>query len=71
MFFRASVLICIPLAFYYQNANQFLTEIHAANATGKQTLGQVSEVAFMLLIPWCLTRFGMKATLLVGMGAWA
>jgi nucleoside transporter len=71
VFFVASVLICIPLAFYYQHANQFLTEIHVANATGKQTLGQVSEVAFMLLMPYCLVRLGLKATLLVGMGAWA
>lgn len=71
VFFAASVLICIPLAFYYQNANQFLTEIHVADATGKQTLGQVSEVGFMLLIPFCLVRLGVKATLLVGMAAWA
>ena len=70
-FFVASVLICIPLAFYYQHANQFLTEIHVANATGKQTLGQVSEVAFMIMMPFCLVRLGVKATLLVGMAAWA
>lgn len=71
VFFIASILICIPLAFYYQNANQFLTEIHVANATGKQTLGQMSEVLFMLLIPFFLLRLGMKGTLLVGMLAWA
>jgi nucleoside transporter len=71
VFFVASILICIPLAFYYQNANQFLTEIHVANATGKQTLGQMSEVGFMLLLPLFLNRFGMKLTLLLGMAAWA
>ncbi|HEY3784332.1 MAG TPA: MFS transporter [Steroidobacteraceae bacterium] len=71
LFFCASILICIPLAFYYQNANQFLTEIQVASATGKQTLGQMSEVLFMLLIPLLLSRFGMKATLLAGMLAWA
>jgi nucleoside transporter len=71
MFFAASILICIPLAFYYQCANLFLTEIHLANATGKQTLGQMSEVLFMLLIPWFLLRLGMKTTLLIGMLAWA
>jgi nucleoside transporter len=71
VFFAASILICVPLAFYYQYANLFLTEIHLANATGKQTLGQISEVVFMLLIPWFLLRVGMKTTLLVGMLAWA
>ena len=71
VFFLASILICIPLAFYYQDANQFLTEIHVANATGKQTLGQMSEVLFMLLIPLFLRTFGMKYTLLLGMLAWA
>jgi nucleoside transporter len=70
IFFAASILICIPLAFYYQNANQFLTEIQVANATGKQTLGQMSEVLFMLAIPLFLRTFGMKATLLIGMLAW-
>ena len=71
VFFAASVLICIPLAFYYQNANQFLTEIQVANATGKQTIGQMSEVLFMLAIPLFLRAFGMKLTLLIGMLAWA
>ena len=71
VFFAASVLICIPLAFYYQNANQFLTEIQVANATGKQTIGQMSEVLFMLAIPFFLRAFGMKLTLLIGMLAWA
>jgi nucleoside transporter len=71
VFFVASILICIPLAFYYQNANQFLTESQVANATGKQTIGQMSEVLFMLLIPVFLRTLGMKTTLLLGMLAWA
>jgi nucleoside transporter len=71
VFFAASILICIPLAFYYQNANQFLTEIQVANPTGKQTIGQMSEVLFMFLIPVFLNTFGMKSTLLIGMLAWA
>jgi len=70
VFFFASILICVPLAFYYQDANQFLTEIHVAHAAGKQTLGQASEFFFMLLLPLFLKRYGMKATLLMGMIAW-
>jgi nucleoside transporter len=70
LFFVSSVLICIPLAFYYQNASPFLTEIGTENATGKLTIGQMSEVAFMLLLPVFLLRFGIKKTLLLGMLAW-
>jgi nucleoside transporter len=71
VFFVSSVLICIPLAFYYQNASPFLTEIGTTNATGKLTLGQMSEVVFMLLLPVFLLRFGIKKTLLLGMLAWS
>ena len=70
-FFAASVLICIPLAFYYQNASPFLTEIGTTNSTGKLSIGQMSEVGFMLLLPVFLLRFGIKKTLLLGMLAWA
>jgi len=71
IFFISSVLICIPLAFYYQLANPFLAEIGVANPTGKMTIGQISEVFFMLLLPIFFKRFGFKKTLLVGMLAWA
>lgn len=71
VFFIASILICIPLAFYYQNANPFLTEIGMTNPTGKMTIGQVSEVLFMLLLPVFFKRFGFKKTLLFGMLSWA
>lgn len=71
VFFCASILICIPLAFYYQNANPFLAEVGVANPTGKMTLGQISEVLFMLLMPLFIKRFGIKRTLLVGMLAWS
>ena len=70
IFFIASVLICIPLAFYYQNANPFLSEIGMDNPTGKMTIGQASEVLFMLLLPLFFTKFGFKKTILVGMLAW-
>jgi nucleoside transporter len=71
VFFISSILICIPLAFYYQNAHPFLTEAGVANPTGKMAIGQISEALFLLLIPVFFTRFGFKKTILVGMLAWA
>lgn len=70
IFFISSILICIPLAFYYQNVSPFLTEIGLENSTGKIALGQVSEVLFMLALPIFFTRFGIKKTLIVAMLAW-
>ena len=71
IFFIASILICIPLAFYYQNASNFLTDIKVNNPTGKMTIGQGSEVLFMLCLPIFFKKFGFKNTILVGMLAWA
>ncbi|MBE0423465.1 MAG: nucleoside permease [Lutibacter sp.] len=70
VFFISSILICIPLAFYYQNANPFLAEIGMENPTGKMTIGQISEVLFMLLLPFFFKKYGFKKTLLFGMLAW-
>lgn len=71
IFFIASILICIPLAFYYQYASQYLSNIKVSNPAGKMTIGQASEVIFMLLLPVFFKKFGFKRTILVGMLAWA
>lgn len=70
IFFISSILICIPLAFYYQHANQFLNEIGMPKAAAVMTLGQISEALFILLLPIFLKRYGIKTTLIVGMAAW-
>jgi nucleoside transporter len=69
-FFIASILICIPLAFYYQNISLFLTENMIENSTTWASLGQISEVLFMLLLPFFFAKYGFKKTLLFGMIAW-
>jgi hypothetical protein len=51
IFFLSSVLICIPLSFYYAMANPSLTDGGMQNVENKMSLGQASEVIFMLLIP--------------------
>jgi nucleoside transporter len=71
VFVVASVLACIPLTFYYSFTNAFLNEVGVVNAAGKMTLGQVSEVGVMLLMPFIYRRFSLKMILLVGLFAWS
>jgi nucleoside transporter len=70
IFIIGSMLICIPLSFYYSFANAFLNETGMQNAAGKMTLGQASEVIFLVLVPFFFVRLGVKKMLLVGMAAW-
>lgn len=70
IFFICSILVCIPLSFYYAHANLSLTESNMTNVENKMSLGQVSEVGFMLLIPFALSKFGIKKMLIVGLIAW-
>ena len=71
IFFAASVLICIPLSFYYNFTNPFLNEVGMQGAAGKMTMGQMSEFFFLLVMPFFFKRLGVKWMLLVGMLAWA
>lgn len=70
IFFLCSVLICIPLAFYYQETNKFLNEVGMEKAAGKMTMGQMSETLFLFLMPLFFSRLGVKKMLLIGMLAW-
>jgi len=70
IFFLASIAICVPLSFYYGFTNLFLNEVGMKSAAGVQSLGQVSEVLFMLLIPVFFVRLGVKKMLAIGMLAW-
>lgn len=71
IFVLGSLLICIPLAFYYNFTNLFLNEQGVVNAAGKMTIGQMSEAFFMLVMPFFFVRLGVKKMLLFGMFAWA
>ena len=70
VFIISSLIISIPLAAYYNFTLLFLEGTGFHNIAGTQTLGQVSEVVFMILMPVFFLRLGVKWMLVAGMGAW-
>ncbi|HKP12161.1 MAG TPA: nucleoside permease [Blastocatellia bacterium] len=70
IFVLCSLLISIPLAFYYSFTNLYLNDLGMQGVAAKQSLGQMSEVGFMILMPVFFARLGVKKMLLVGMLAW-
>jgi nucleoside transporter len=70
VFVICSLLICIPLSFYYSQANGFLVELDAPYPTALQTIGQLSEVGFMAAMPFFIAWLGVKRMLTVGMLSW-
>jgi nucleoside transporter len=71
VFVIASFLACIPLTFYYSFTNLFLNEAGVQNAAGKMSLGQMSEVGMMLLMPLVFRISSVRGILLMGLGSWA
>jgi len=70
VFVASALLICIPLAAYYNFTQLYLGAAGVSNIAATQTLGQMSEMVFMLLMPLAFARLGVKWMLLVGMAAW-
>jgi len=71
VFIVCSTLICIPLAYYYGFTSNFLGNEGFAQPASSMSIGQMSEIFFMILIPFFLVRLGVKYMILVGMAAWA
>lgn len=70
VFAISSFLIMFPAMFYWQFCNLYLNEIGMKYVQFKQSIGQMAEVIFLLLMPWFFSRFGVKRMLLIGMFAW-
>jgi nucleoside transporter len=70
VFILCSCLICIPLAYYYGLTSNLLGQVGFEAPAATMTLGQMSEIFFMVLIPFFFRRLGVKWMILIGMAAW-
>lgn len=70
IFVGSAFLLCIPLTFYFSFTPTFLADLNVTNVPAKMTMGQMSEIFFMLVMPWFFIRLGVKYMLLVGMFCW-
>jgi len=70
VFILCSTLVCIPLAYYYSTTSVFLTDMGFRQPASSMSVGQMSEIIFMLLIPFFFRKLGVKWMILIGMLAW-
>jgi nucleoside transporter len=70
VFILSALLLCIPLAAYYNFTQLYLEAAGVQNIAATQTLGQMSETLFMFAMPFFFARLGVKRMLLAGMAAW-
>lgn len=70
VFILCSTLICIPLAYYYSTTSIFLSDMGFKQPASSMSIGQMSEIVFMLLIPFFFRKLGVKWMILIGMAAW-
>jgi nucleoside transporter len=66
----ASVLIFIPVSFYFGFTASFMSDLGMDMIPNKISLGQVTEIFFILILPFFITRFGVKKVLFIGISAW-
>jgi nucleoside transporter len=70
IFILGLLLISIPFASYFAYVPIFLKSANISDPAFKMTFGQMSEVFFLLLMPWFFKRFGIKWVLIMGLIAW-
>jgi Na+/melibiose symporter-like transporter len=70
VFILCSAAICVPLAYYFAYTSVYLPQIGFQATASTMALGQVSEIFFMLLVPFFFRKLGVKLMILIGMLAW-
>ena len=69
LFIIISMLVMIPFTLYFSLGSQFFESQGFKQITATMNLGQFVEIFLMLLIPFALARFGVKWTMVMGLGA--
>lgn len=63
-------LSCIPSSFYYSFLNPFLNEIGWKAAAAKMSLGQLGEIAVVLLMPFAFRKLRFRTIFFWGIFLW-
>lgn len=71
IFILGLLLISVPFASYFTYVPVYLKAAGLADPGFKMTFGQMSEIVFLLALPWFFSKFGLKWVMLIGMIAWA
>lgn len=70
IFITGLLLISVPFAAYFTYVPVYIGTAKIADPAFKMTFGQMSEVIFLLILPWFFSKFGLKWVMLTGMIAW-
>jgi nucleoside transporter len=72
IFLAGVLLISVPAGTYFPYVPVFLRDsgVAASDVPFRMTFGEMSEILFLLTLPWFLLRWGIKGVLLAGMVAW-
>jgi nucleoside transporter len=71
LFIVISLLATIPFTLYFSYGSEFFLSQGYEKITAMMSLGQLSEILIMLLVPISLARFGVKRTMMIGLVALA
>ena len=70
VFVVLAFLFCIPINLYFSFTTIFLEDVGIGNIPATMTLGQMSEIFFMIVMPFFLAHLGIKWVFVTSLCAW-
>ncbi|PWI33431.1 MFS transporter [Vibrio albus] len=65
-----ALLTSISLGFYNTFSSTFIGALGIKNVAGMLSIGQISEIIFIISVPFVISKIGMKNSLLIGIMMW-